>query len=222
MTARHAASTSKPGFEPSTSPSGMRAGRVAVDDDHVLRGPAARGAPPAGSAAAPARRSRAARPRRRPRRRSARATASGRCENGVAPSVITARSDQVELRPVADHERDGVAAADAEPGETAGERVDAARELRPGERDGVVERAHGDAIGRRRDGARNASLRVAAEVFGAIPVDYSKHRQPARCAMRRVAAGMRKHVGRTGLATSVPLAVIGWRSPVASFATSKG
>ena len=45
---------------------------------------------------------------------------------------------EVELGAVGEHQRDGVAALDAERGETSGERVDALAQLAPGERDLVV------------------------------------------------------------------------------------
>ena len=54
--------------------------------------------------------------------------------------------DDVELGPVAEHDRDRVAAADAEPGEAAGERIDAAEQIRPRQRDGVIDGAHGDDV----------------------------------------------------------------------------
>jgi hypothetical protein len=53
----------------------------------------------------------------------------------------------VELRPVGEHQRDGVAAAHAELGQPARERIDAVAQLAPGQRDGVVDGAHGDAVG---------------------------------------------------------------------------
>ena len=54
--------------------------------------------------------------------------------------------DDVELRPVAEHDRDRVAASDAEPGEAAGERIDAAEQIRPRQRDGVIDGAYGDDV----------------------------------------------------------------------------
>ena len=50
----------------------------------------------------------------------------------------------VELGAVAEHDRDRVAAARRRARQAAGERVDAAQQLRPGQRDVVVGRAHGD------------------------------------------------------------------------------
>ena len=53
----------------------------------------------------------------------------------------------MELGPVAEHQRDGVAAAHAELVQPARERVDAVAQLAPGERDLVVLGADGDAVG---------------------------------------------------------------------------
>ena len=53
---------------------------------------------------------------------------------------------EVELGAIGEHQRDGVAAGDAQLGEPAGERVDAVAQLAPGQRDLVVLRAHRDAV----------------------------------------------------------------------------
>ena len=53
---------------------------------------------------------------------------------------------EVELGAVGEHQRDGVAALDAERRETAGERVDALAQLAPGQRDLVVLGADRDAV----------------------------------------------------------------------------
>ena len=52
----------------------------------------------------------------------------------------------VELGPVAHHQRDGVPAPHAQPGQAAGQRVDAVAQLRPREADLVVLRADRDAV----------------------------------------------------------------------------
>ena len=65
---------------------------------------------------------------------------------------------EVELGPVAHHQRDRVAARDAEPGEPARERVDALAQLGPGQRDAVVERADRDDV---RVGGGGAPQRLA-------------------------------------------------------------
>ncbi len=65
---------------------------------------------------------------------------------------------EVELGPVAKHQRDAVAARDAEAGETSRDRVDAVAQLGPRERDVVVEGAHGDDV---RMGGGGAPQRLA-------------------------------------------------------------
>src|SRR6187397_1319989 len=52
----------------------------------------------------------------------------------------------MELGPVGDHQRDGVAARDAELREPAGQRVHAVAQLRPRPADVIVASAHGDAV----------------------------------------------------------------------------
>ena len=68
----------------------------------------------------------------------------------------------MELRPVAEHDRDRVAASDAEPGETAGERIDAAEQIRPRQRDGVIDGAYGHDFGWFAAVRRPASVTVGA------------------------------------------------------------
>ena len=85
----------------------------------------------------------------------------------------------MELGPVAEHQRDRVAAAHAELAQPAGERVDAVAQLAPGQRDLVVLRADGDAVGmvRGREPERLGD-RAGADGRGAAPCGASMASSP--------------------------------------------
>ena len=70
---------------------------------------------------------------------------------------------------LAQHQRDGVAALDAEPRQPAGERVDAVAQLAPGERDLVVLRADRDAVRDVLDGEAEGLGDRARRARGARP-----------------------------------------------------
>ena len=78
---------------------------------------------------------------------------------------------EVELRPVGEHQSDGVAALDAEAGEAGRDARHALRVLRPGDRDAVARGPQRDRIGPLGGGVWNASHSVAADSAAGCSAD---------------------------------------------------
>ena len=108
-------------------------GRLAVDDDHVARAAAAAGAPRAPVRGTAARRSRPSRRRRLTRYSICSDVYVVYREKGVAPSIITARSQRWNSGRLPSISATRVAALHSELREPSGERVHAFAKLAPGD-----------------------------------------------------------------------------------------